>query len=76
MTTISPIYTPVNLKTEVLNPQKERKIQNIHTHPNTTLNGKISNNMEALMGKCFSSRIMVSDASVNARLSNFSWKVT
>lgn len=26
MTTISPIYTPVNLKTEVLNPQKERKI--------------------------------------------------
>jgi len=32
--------------------------------------------MEALMGKCFSSRVMVSDANVNARLSNVSWKVT
>jgi hypothetical protein len=61
---------------EVLVPEKKRKIQNSHTHPNTILNGKISNNMEALMGKCFSSRVMVSDASVNARLSNVSWKVT
>lgn len=45
-------------------------------YPNTTQNGKISNKTEALIGKCFSSRVIASDAKVNARLSNVSWNVT
>lgn len=43
---------------------------------NTMQNGNISNSTDALIGKCFSSLVIVIDASVNARLSNFNWNVT
>lgn len=46
------------------------------THPNTTQNGKISNRTDALIGRCFSSRVIASDAKVNARLSKVNWNVT
>lgn len=40
------------------------------TYPNTTQNGNISNKTDALIGKCFSSRVIANEANVNARLSN------
>ena len=40
------------------------------THPNTMQNGNISNNTEALIGKCFSSLVIANEANVNALLSN------
>ncbi|CRK99009.1 CLUMA_CG012331, isoform A [Clunio marinus] len=43
---------------------------NTNPYPNTIQNGKISNNTEALIGKCFSSRVIASEAKEKARLSN------
>lgn len=37
--------------------------------------GKISNNTDALIGRCFSSRVIANDASEKARLSNVNWNV-
>lgn len=45
-------------------------------YPNTTQNGNISNKTDALIGRCFSSRVIASDARVNARLSKVNWNVT
>ena len=39
-------------------------------YPKTMQNGKISNNTDALIGKCFSSRVIASEAKEKARLSN------
>jgi len=38
--------------------------------------GNISKSTHGPIGRCFSSRVIVSDASVKARLSKVSWKVT
>lgn len=46
------------------------------TYPNTIQNGKISKRTEALIGKCFSSLVMVSEANVKALLSKVNWNVT
>lgn len=45
-------------------------------YPKTIQNGKISNRTDALIGRCFSSRVIARDAKVNARLSNVNWNVT
>lgn len=42
----------------------------LYIYPNTIENGNISNNTVALIGKCFSSRVIAIDANVNALLSN------
>jgi hypothetical protein len=48
----------------------QSKLSPKSTHPKTMQNGKISNNTEALIGKCLSSRVIAREANEKARLSN------
>ena len=44
-------------------------------YPKIMQNGKISNNTDADIGRCFSSRVIASEANEKARLSNVNWNV-